>query len=468
MQDIVPKGRTIREIQVKREEIKPKTKNTKPKTEEEPIKAKKEYIIDREESETVVEVPPEEAARRESIRQAREEFEARQAKRAKRARRPGRGFFSGAWNNNRGAVIAALSIVAVLALAAVATGSFRSALVTVTPRVQAFTADADLTAKRSAGPDELPFSVSTIKLSGSQTVRATGQKQVSTRAQGTIVIYNNYSSAAQRLIKNTRFATPEGLIFRVSDSVTVPGKNGATPGSVEAVVMADEPGASYNVGLKDFTIPGFKGDPRYAAFYARSKTPLAGGFVGTQKIVAEADRAKAKADIESKLRDELLRQVAASVPEGSIFYPNAYSIDFQAQPDEATSATEATIKEDGTISAIVFDRRRLAAALARQYAKDYKGEAVSVPLLPSLVYSAKDQKAGGADSLAFHLSGNAAFEWVYDEAALKEALKGHTRAETPAILRKFPMIEKADISLRPFWSGSFPGRADRIAVQKHI
>lgn len=468
MQDIVPKGKSIRNItrvsavpvrEVKNTEVTKITEKTR-KSE----RPAKETIIEQEDTQTVVEVSQEEIERKESLRQAREEFEQRRAKRTRRASRSGGTF----WSNNRKTLIIGGSVLAFIIIAFASMSAFKSALITVTPRTLAFTADADFTAKKNAGASELPYQVVTLKLSGSQTVKASGQKQVSNRATGTIVIYNNYSSASQRLIKNTRFATPEGLIFRISDSVTVPGKKGTTPGSVEATVIADEAGANYNVGLKDFTIPGFKGDPRYASFYARSKTPLAGGFVGVQKIVADADRAKAKSDIEAKLRDELVRQIVAKNMTDVVFYGNAYSIEYQPQPDEAISASEASIKEDGTIFAVVFDKKQLASALARSYIKDYKGDPVTVPLASTLVFTPKDFKPSTAEAITFHLAGNTAFEWVYDEATLKLALKGQSRATTPTILRKFPMIEKADISLRPFWSTTFPGGVDKITVKKSI
>src|SRR6185369_10080335 len=124
--------------------------------------------------------------------------------------------------------------------------------------------------------------------------------------------------------------------------------------------------------------------------------------------------------------------------------------------------------EDGTISAVVFDQRQLAAAIAHTYIKDYKGDALTVPLATSLTFTPKDFKPASASSISFHLAGNAALEWVYDSAALQIALKGQSRSGTPAVLRKFPMIEKADISLRPFWTTTFPGSVEKIVVKKGI
>ena len=77
-----------------------------------------------------------------------------------------------------------------------------------------------------------------------------------------------------------------------------------------------------------------------------------------------------------------------------------------------------------------------------------------------------DFKPATADSISFNLSGPASFEWFYDELALKQALVGKSRNETATVLQKYPTIEKADISLRPFWSRSFPDTLDKITVNK--
>ena len=79
-------------------------------------------------------------------------------------------------------------------------------------------------------------------------VTSENEVTIKTEASGKIVVYNNYSTAGQKLIKDTRFETPNGLIFRIKDAVTVPGKKtvgGETvPGSLEVTVYADKEGDS--------------------------------------------------------------------------------------------------------------------------------------------------------------------------------------------------------------------------------
>lgn len=461
MQDIVPKGRSIRNVPLSPARSKAEIKK------EEKLAAEREKALEKdismkeeaetrlqEDIETEKEELEENSEQIEALRRAKSEFEATRSRRRRTSVRFG----------GKKTYISAAVVVILLGVFLVA-NALHSATITVTPRAFSATVNSDYIAKKTPSASDLGFTVLTNTQTGSETVRATGVKQVSTRATGVITIFNNYSSASQRLIKNTRFATPEGLIFRIDSSVTVPGKKGATPGSIDATVIADEAGTTYNVGLKDFTIPGFKGDPRYTGFYGRSKTAIAGGFVGTQPVISDADRAKAKGNIETKLKDALVKQVTAQVSADDVLFDKAYTIEYKALPDESASAGEATIKETGTINAAVFARRDLGSALARTYVKDYKGESVVATDADALAFQPKDFHPGAADTIAFHVTGAAHLTWLYDALALKKALSGQSRSAVPSVLAKFPQIEKADISIRPFWSSSFPSAVEKIAVK---
>jgi len=52
-------------------------------------------------------------------------------------------------------------------------------------------------------------------------------------------------------VANTRFADPNGKIFRISKAITVPAK-----GTLVVTLTADQAGASYNIGPSTFSIPG--------------------------------------------------------------------------------------------------------------------------------------------------------------------------------------------------------------------
>ena len=168
---------------------------------------------------------------------------------------------------------------------------FSGAKLVVIPKQRSVLVDATFEAFKTPRVGALGYEIMTIEIEGTNEVYANTEEFVEEKASGKITIYNNFNTSKQRLIKNTRFETPEGLIYRINESTVVPGQRienkKVVPGSVEVVVYADEVGEKYNMGLGDFTIPWFKGDPRFDDFYARSKTEMTGGFVGEKKIVSK-------------------------------------------------------------------------------------------------------------------------------------------------------------------------------------
>src|SRR3989338_1226753 len=194
---------------------------------------------------------------------------------------------------------------------------FSGAKVVVTPKQRTVLVDSQFSAFKTPSVGELGYEIMTVTKEGSAEAAPSGESNVEEKASGTITIYNDYSTAPQRLIRNTRFQTPEGLIYRINESIVVPGqsKSGTTvsPGSIEVVVYADEAGEKYNIGLTDFTVPGLAGTARFTTIYARSKTPMSGGFVGREKVVNEQDGEEAKATLKEALKEELILEAKAQV-----------------------------------------------------------------------------------------------------------------------------------------------------------
>ena len=183
--------------------------------------------------------------------------------------------------------------------------------------------DFSFNAAINADINELSYEIMTIEKTDSKKIAATGREEIEEKASGKIVIFNDFNTSSQRLIKNTRFETPEGLIYRINKSIIVPGQKtegGKTvPGSIEATVYADEAGEKYNIGLTDFTIPGFEGSPRFDSFYARSKTEMAGGFAGERLSANPDELKKAQDELRTELKKQLMAEAFSQIPDE--FYP---------------------------------------------------------------------------------------------------------------------------------------------------
>jgi hypothetical protein len=190
--------------------------------------------------------------------------------------------------------------------------------VSVTPKTHATTVQSTFAAKLEPGQGELGYELLMLEESGQVQVQATGKEEASDRAEGTITVYNAFSTSEQRLIKNTRFESKSGMIYRISDSIVIPGykKNAAgevVAGSVKAKVFAEGPGEAYNTQNARFSVPGLKDTDQYDLIYAETDaTGIQGGFEGTKFIIDENELATTRQKLHMELRDKLLARIPSA------------------------------------------------------------------------------------------------------------------------------------------------------------
>jgi len=137
---------------------------------------------------------------------------------------------------------------------------FAKAKIIVNPKTQDVALSENLSAsKDSNSTDGLSFDLVVIPGQESEKISTTGEKDVSIKATGTVLIFNAFSSSPQNLNVDTRLEGSNGKIYKTKTKTIVPGmgKDG-TPGQVEVGIYAAVAGQSYNSGPLDFTILGFK------------------------------------------------------------------------------------------------------------------------------------------------------------------------------------------------------------------
>ncbi|HSE34666.1 MAG TPA: hypothetical protein VLB83_00955 [Candidatus Paceibacterota bacterium] len=365
--------------------------------------------------------------------------------------------------------------VAILIVTVLVGGEFFArATVTVQPKTYAIVIDQKLSAAKEPNSDALGFSVMAVDLEESMQVPATGSKTVTAKASGKIVIYNNYSTKPQRLIKNTRFQSPAGKIYRISESVNIPGQTtegGKTvPGSVEVTVYADEAGPEFNSDLTDFTIPGLKGDPRFDAMYARSKTPITGGASGTVSTVSDEDLKRAKDDLRIALETKLRMKARGDIAESQIAFDSGIFVELDPYKVDASAESKDTARvvQTGTIYVILFDRAALTRELAKRQVPGYVGEAVDIENLDAITFRPETKtgkEAWEAKEISFALNGPVRFSWTIDEAKLTTELAGAPRSAFNAMMEAYPNVDQAEAVIKPKWKRSFPDDAEKITIE---
>lgn len=295
------------------------------------------------------------------------------------------------------------------------------------------------------------------------------------KAKGKITISNEFDKEPQPLVATTRFESADGKIFRLIRGVTVPGMSvtdgKAEAGVIEAEVIADESGEAYDIEPSTFTIPGFKGSPKYNKFSAKSKEKMTGGSSESEskdRAVSASDIARAKEQSEQRFRASFEEAVRGEIGENDILLPASEEVALIGTPSHpqigvAASSFEYVSKWTGKV--FVFsenDLRERASALIRKRADT--GDSAEVRDI-SFEYG----EAGadyGKGIMYIRAKVTTLFVSDVDTESIRNDFLGKGADEIKEALGRHPEIKKVEVNLRPkFFSFSVPRDRNRVIVR---
>lgn len=371
-------------------------------------------------------------------------------------------------------VFAAITLIALAGFLGVAL--LRKTTVTVVPKSHTVVFDENARYRAFAQDDttapegSLRYRSATLTIEESKTVAASGSEQVQDFASGSVTIYNNHDANTLRLIKNTRFETPDGKVFRIKNSIVVPGKTAAGPGTITTTVYADQPGESYNVGPVDrFTLPGLKtsSPDMFANVYAKSLTAMTGGLVGERPIVAESDLTSARTALHESLTAEAQKQAAAQITNNDFSFPQLMKIEFVSDAPKKGADGSVSVTEHAMVSVPVFSHTDFARTIALATSASGGEGIVRIPDTSAFTLTLhQDEVPADSSAIVFSLSGSATLVWDVDAAALAKDLAGTSKQQTTFnnVTSSYPGIGEADALVRPLWRSTFPENPDDIKI----
>ncbi|MBI5644974.1 hypothetical protein HY970_02640 [Candidatus Kaiserbacteria bacterium] len=363
-------------------------------------------------------------------------------------------------------IIASICVVLVSILLLVA---LRSTSVTVIPRSHPilFDQSSQLIAYPSinAATGTLSYRVEHFELVDTEAIPSSGSVHAEERASVTLTIYNEYSVSPVRLVKTTRFETPGGLVFRAPADIIVPAKTAKSPGKVDVTVIADKPGAEYNVEATRFTLPGFKGKAEYTKVYAQSASTATGGFSGERPGVAESDMNAALAKIRGRLEQKARESAAALNSDSAITFTDLTQISYLPTETSSEAGGGARIHEKASVLVPVFSASEFASAVARSVAADTDGASVRFLRGDDLeAHLSSASSTLGSQPLQFTLTGHGLIVWNVDSGALAQALAGRDQGAFQTVVNGFASVQSARARIEPFWSSTFPTSASDIKI----
>jgi hypothetical protein len=303
---------------------------------------------------------------------------------------------------------------------------------------------------------------------------ATGEKQVEEKASGKIVVYNQYSSSPQTLVKTTRFRSPDGKIFRLANTTTIPGatidEGKIIASSKEVDVAADEAGEAYNIGPSDFKIPGFEGTPKYDAFYGKSTEAMTGGAKGKMKVVTLDDISGATSIVALGLKDKVAKTFVAQIPRDLKLLEESQTLE-TVETKSSVKANQPgekfTISVKVRVSGLALNEKDVLYYIEKNIGEEVLGNKTILFSTIKLSYrlSKLDFNKGTANCTC-NVEAQAALN--IDVQKVKNDLVGQDEIGVRKYLSSLPEIDSAKVIFWPFWVKNVPSDKNKIKVLTKI
>jgi hypothetical protein len=310
----------------------------------------------------------------------------------------------------------------------------------------------------------------------SESFNSSGNKSVSNqKARGKVVIYNEYSTSPQPLVATTRFLSSGEKLFRLIDGITIPGMEMVAgemvPGKVEAQVIADEGGESFNIAADKFSIPGFQGSgsEKYNKFYAISTEAMTGGGNGDQtaNYITDSDIDEAKAKVLANLKEDIKSKLEAAAGEEVVILDDATE---ETEPVYKLSNASGDVVDSFNIEietkakAVVVAKKDLNSIISTMIAKAKNGTTnIDKDSIELDFGKANVDFEGGILDIKFHAIAEIIPNLSLDE--IKKEILGKNNEELASYLSTFSDIREANVEYwPPFMNGQIPSLKSRVEI----
>jgi len=314
----------------------------------------------------------------------------------------------------------------------------------------------DLAQEKGTGELSLAGLVTSTKFYYSEKYSPTGNKEVEGTAAGIATLYNK-TGTDQTLIKTTRLLNPDGVLFRLSDKVTVPAN-----GQIDASVYADKAGKDSDIGPSKFTIPGLA-DDKQKVIYAESAKAMSGGMskVG---VLTDDDIKAAENDFVEKVK-----QAADSAISSTPGFDERLLavVDNPGKADRKAGEEVSGFNVAGTTTVVFvyYKKDDLQNLLSKQVSGkiDVSSEkALSMTKDPQVSIANYDLAKATAQ-LAVYQDVLVTLDANADKLAVSNFF-GKSKDEIERYVLGLGHVVGAEIKFSPSWIGKAPADADKIKV----
>lgn len=364
----------------------------------------------------------------------------------------------------------ALALIASLLLVLVV---LPSANITIYAKAQTVARDIDIIADAGAqAPDSAKLSLPAVAVNESQTIVETfqtnGKKEVGSKAEGRIAIYNLTGSPMALKASTTTITVGSKVYLFKADQPTVKALTSASADSNATVadIIASDGGEGYNIpaGTRmEITNQAFGSQPQ--KLYAKTVTQIVGGNSRFISAISKDDITGAQTKLIKKVVDGINANLAGS---NAKLVDGAYTVNvtsFSTDKPEGTEAQNFVSELKVTIAGLAFDETALKNIVRQRLMLTLgKGKTLQELEKDTIVYKIKNLDVqSGIMQLALHYESQAKPD--IDEVDMKNKISGKTKQEALDLILSNPDIDKVEIVVQPAWQSGLPRFTSKIHIE---
>ena len=403
---------------------------------------------------------------------------------------------------NKQALIALVSI-SVLILLTIAYIALPGVTVAITPRASVLEQSTNITLadyeKNKAELDQhLPKIITAypIAVAVKKTVSfsSTGKIFKGSNASGLLTIYNTFPDN-RPLIPRTRFQTPDGIVFRIQNYVTVPAAHGGSPGKIEINAVADEVdaygnviGERGNIGPSKFILPALSGETQ-TKIYAESFAAMVGGKTDVTRKISKEDLKTSINNMKAVLQNSASEELRKAVAEKNAGL--AQNMRFELVDNKyAMHVSDPRVSVDNSLEGRTQDQFDVYGEIDLKGYYFNKAEVIEIlkseiklKKSPQKIISKIDENSFSyrmfdVDDKTGHIKITGMIKALEEfdlnpekEAGaqliqkIKEHITGKKIEDAKDYIRNLPEVEKVEIKSWPAWAPTIPNVPDNIKVE---
>lgn len=365
-----------------------------------------------------------------------------------------------------GKIVTGFMVLTALLVVLIIYFSFSTTTITVTPAIVTQEVQIETTLQDVEGVlliADIEETVTYDKIEGSEQ---------DAKSTGTVTIFNTYSQS-QPLVETTRLLSDEGVLFRTTETVTVP-----AGGQVEVGIVADEPGSKGMIDASHFTIVALW-EGLQDKIYAESVAPTSKGTI-TVGVVSQTTVANAKKESEAMLQGKALQLIAddfGSRQEGLPANPILLTVVEPAvllaehgEPSVAVGeeANAFDITSTMTVGAPVVNSQKVAEIIQTRFGEEVAdgftavSSDISFDDMTIAISNVSEDKLNADITITVPLRSTIS---QTNKIVSPAELTHRTESEVQAYFDQFEEVESVSIQLSPFWAQRTPDVVGNISIK---